>query len=103
VNAREFVESFERLSLEDQSAVLKEIEERRSGQPKPGCSPGSMKEMAGQLMSRMESSGSPMALCAEMMRLCREEATCSEGGPTTTSQQGEGEELSPGEPVASGL
>jgi len=89
VNVREFVESFEKLSVEDQATVLKELRARKSEQPQSERCPGSMKEMAEQMMSQMESSRDPMAMCAEIMNLCRERlATCAARAPTPASAEG---------------
>ena len=89
MDVKEFVESFGALSPEDQAAVLEELGARRSGQPESGCCPRPMKEKVEQMRRQLESSGDPMAMCAELMRLCHEKlSSCSTGGSGTRSWQG---------------
>ena len=80
MNRAEILKAFRQLSAEEQEAVRTELGKK----PIPegaSCCPPSMKEQLVGMMKKMEASEGPMAMCAEMMRMCHEKMS---SGVTTT-------------------
>ena len=74
MKAEDFVTIFAQLSADDQQAVRSQILSTGS---EPGCCSGAMKEHLFGMMQKMEASEDPMALCQEMVRMCKEKMTTS--------------------------
>ncbi len=73
MNREEFIAAFEKLSPEDRQAVLAGIIAKGSSEESSeSCCSGEMKEHMTEMFAKMESSGNPMAMCQEMMRMCCE-------------------------------
>ena len=69
MKTEDLIEAFREMSPEDQATIRAEL---LSNGTEKGCCSGPEMEQLKQMMSKMQKSKNPMAMCMEMMRMCHE-------------------------------
>ena len=67
MKTEDLIEAFREMSPEDQATIRAEL---LSNGTEKGCCSGPEMEQLGQIVSKIQKSKNPMAMCMEMMRMC---------------------------------
>ncbi len=67
MNTKDLVKAFQGMSPEDQATIRAAL---LSNGAERGCCSEPEKDQLAQMMSKMQKSRNPMAMCMEMMRMC---------------------------------